>query len=217
MSFSRLYETLVSDIDYGDIEVFLLNHLKKNQGVLDVGCGTGIFSLFLKKQGFDVTGIDSDSEMLAMFEEKQRDMQLYIPVFEHDIRKPLNRTFNQMILLNDVINYFKGIKQVLKNLSNALENNGQILIDFYKEEYLSVMKDYVEDEVSPVVYRWEIFVKHCQMTHQITYKEQVYRFNQYIYPLNYYLDQFKEVGLNSELIDGPDERKHYVKLTKKDN
>ncbi|HBT59300.1 MAG TPA: hypothetical protein DEA45_00575 [Acholeplasmataceae bacterium] len=216
MSFSRLYETLVADIDYGDIEVFLLNHLKKNQAVLDVGCGTGIFSLFLKKQGFDVTGIDSDSEMLAIFEEKQRQVQLNVPIFEHDIRKPLNRKFDQMILLNDVINYFKGIRQVLKNLSNALEKNGQILLDFYKEEYLDVMNSYIEDEEAPVVYRWEIFVNHSQMTHQITHEKQVYRFNQYIYSLSYYLDQFKVAGLNPKLVDGPDERKHYVILTKKD-
>lgn len=37
---------------------------------LDLGCGTGIFTIWLAKQGLDVTGIDLSSEMLAKAREK---------------------------------------------------------------------------------------------------------------------------------------------------
>jgi len=38
--------------------------------LLDIGCGTGIFSLFFKKMGFNVVGIDISFEMLRFFKKK---------------------------------------------------------------------------------------------------------------------------------------------------
>ena len=51
--------------------VVKLSDVKKDQKVLDIGCGTGFLSLkFLKKADCKITGIDSSSEMLSIFIEK---------------------------------------------------------------------------------------------------------------------------------------------------
>lgn len=214
MSFGVLYEQLVSDIDYHETEEFLLKYLNKEKNVLDVGCGTGIFSIFLKQHGFNVTGIDKDTEMLSIFEQKQRDLGIFVPIFEHDIKDLLGTKFDQMILLNDVINYFKGIKGISKRLYHGLEDDGLILIDLYKEEYLNVMDGYVEEDDEPINYVWKTTVKNFILTHEIKTFGARYKFNQYIYKLDYYISTLTEVGFKVEVVSGPDERKHYFKLTK---
>ena len=51
--------------------------MKKDQKVLDVGCGTGLLSLkFLEKADCFITGIDSSSEMLTIFAEKIKKLSL---------------------------------------------------------------------------------------------------------------------------------------------
>ncbi|NOZ63607.1 MAG: methyltransferase domain-containing protein [Caldiserica bacterium] len=57
--------------------VVKLSNVKKDQKVLDVGCGTGLLSLkFLEKADCFVTGIDSSSEMLSIFDKKIRKLSL---------------------------------------------------------------------------------------------------------------------------------------------
>ncbi len=54
-----------------------LSNVKKDQKVLDVGCGTGLLSLrFLEKADCYITGIDSSAEMLSIFIEKIKKLAL---------------------------------------------------------------------------------------------------------------------------------------------
>ena len=51
--------------------VVKLSNVKKDQKVLDIGCGTGLLSLkFLEKAECFITGIDRSPEMLTIFNEK---------------------------------------------------------------------------------------------------------------------------------------------------
>lgn len=51
--------------------VVKLSNVKKNQKVLDVGCGTGLLSLkFLENTECFITGIDNSPEMLSIFAKK---------------------------------------------------------------------------------------------------------------------------------------------------
>ena len=57
--------------------VVKLSNVKKDQKVLDVGCGTGLLSLkFLEKADCYITGIDSSAEMLSIFIEKIKKLAL---------------------------------------------------------------------------------------------------------------------------------------------
>ena len=57
--------------------VVKLSNVKKNQKVLDVGCGTGLLSLkFLEKEDCFITGIDSSPEMLSIFIKKIKKLSL---------------------------------------------------------------------------------------------------------------------------------------------
>ncbi len=54
-----------------------LSNVKNGQKVLDIGCGTGLLSLkFLEKAGCSITGVDSSPEMLSIFRDKIKKLDL---------------------------------------------------------------------------------------------------------------------------------------------
>jgi hypothetical protein len=138
---------------------------------------------------------------------------LPIQLFEHDLRKPLSQPFDVILLFNDVVNYFKGVKQVFKVLKQALNPSGFILFDVYKTEYLSVMDGYLETETDPFYYQWTASVQGSMLLHTIIDLSGSYQVKQYVYPLDYYIQVLENLGLHVSVTTGPDERKHYVKAS----
>lgn len=65
-------------------EVFS-SHSKEIKNVFDLGCGTGSLSIELAKKGFNVTGIDSSCEMLALASRKSISSGLDILFLNQDI------------------------------------------------------------------------------------------------------------------------------------
>lgn len=55
---------------------------KKNLRILDVGCGTGFFTILLAKEGHQVTGIDLTPDMIThakkLAEEEKADCQFAV-------------------------------------------------------------------------------------------------------------------------------------------
>ena len=65
-----IYDEINKDVDYKSWADFIEKIIKLNQGfeeenlILDLGCGTGKMTLELARRGYDMTGVDSSSEML---------------------------------------------------------------------------------------------------------------------------------------------------------
>lgn len=212
MGFQQIYDLLTADIDYQPIITFLDTHLDKSKNVLDAGCGTGIFLLPLLDMSYQVTGIDMDEEALSRLKQKLDEKQIYAPLYCHDLRNPIYQSFDQIILMNDVVNYFKGIKGVFKHLKKALNPKGVIILDCYKYEYLQTMDGYIETDNEPINYTWKVKRKSNRLTHIIEADKQ-YVIDQTIHPLDYYIKAFETLGFKVEILEGPDERKHYLKAS----
>jgi 2-polyprenyl-3-methyl-5-hydroxy-6-metoxy-1,4-benzoquinol methylase len=213
MSFQDLYVRLIEDIDYEPIVEWISKQLNTKQHILDAGCGSGVILVPLSARGYDVVGVDIDTTMLAYAQQALLAQSLPVQLFEHDLREPLVQDFDVILLFNDVINYFKGVKQVFNRLKQALNPSGFILFDVYKMDYLSVMDGYVETESQPFYYQWTATVHRSVLLHIIQDQSGTYQVKQYVYPLDYYTNTLKGLGFQVEVTEGPDERKHYVKAS----
>jgi 2-polyprenyl-3-methyl-5-hydroxy-6-metoxy-1,4-benzoquinol methylase len=78
--YSRPLEELPWEIPKPPKELsdFLGTHNVKSGTALDIGCGTGNYSLFLAKKGFQVTGIDFSTKALAVARRRARQNALKI-------------------------------------------------------------------------------------------------------------------------------------------
>ncbi len=90
-SYDQWYQTKMGDfIDQVETGLaFNLFSVKKGMKVLDIGCGTGNFSMKLAQKGCKVTGVDISEDMLSVAREKAKESGLdieYYPVDVYDLK-----------------------------------------------------------------------------------------------------------------------------------
>lgn len=59
---------LISDLEKKALAEFIERH--KGEELLDIGCGTGFFSVYFQELGLSVTGVDTSSKMLEVAKSK---------------------------------------------------------------------------------------------------------------------------------------------------
>lgn len=209
--FARIYDLLMSDVDYEALLEFIKPYIKKENTIIDAGCGTGYFLKLLIENGYDAIGIDIDDEMLSIAQQKLISSHLKAPLYHHDLKRPMHMKVDVVLSLFDVMNYFKGIKSIVKHIKNSLTQKGTFIFDVYKYEVLNMYDGYHEIEEDPINYDWSIQSNHESLKHHIKVDGYDHRLTQYIRPLSYYEKILKEVGFKHvQIVDGPDERKHYI-------
>lgn len=214
MNFSKLYDLFQKDVDYESLLAPILQYLNKEHLILDAGCGSGHILSHLLIQGYDVIGFDNDETMLEIALKNIDETYGQSRLFFHDLRKPLNHKFHQIISLLDVFHYFKGIKGVSQNLYNALYDGGKLILDLYKEP----QNTRETGELYDMEYAWQVETRGHKLEHniQVTTKDntQNFRIKQFYFPLEYYFKTLASVGFKIETFDGFDDRKVYLVCTK---
>jgi len=139
---SPWYHILYDHRDDREAEHFLdhlLTHLKpaKGSSMLDLGCGRGRHSQYLKQKGNVVTGIDLSPESI-LFCMKYEDENLSF--FVHDMRH-LFRTndFDYVFNLFTSFGYFSTDKENISAIIHAamaLKPGGVLLLDYLNSDYV---------------------------------------------------------------------------------
>ena len=106
--------------------------VKKNDRVLDLGCGTGLLSLkYLKKTDCFISGIDSSAEMLSIFKKKIKKLGLgkKITCKLEDVE---NLNFNSrmfdVIASTVALHHIKNKYPAIKKIHKALKNGGKFVL-----------------------------------------------------------------------------------------
>ena len=101
----------------------------KGKRVLDIGCGTGRFTLQFAALGADTTGIDLSSEMLTIARREAVHRNLTITWIEGDLRTlslpsgPFDLIFSSL-----AVTHFPDLKEFLRLLAPLLAPDGRMLI-----------------------------------------------------------------------------------------
>lgn len=102
--------------------------------VVDLGCGTGALTQLLYEQGYDMIGVDSSEEMLAIAMEKKERAGYEIWYLHQDMRcLELYSTVGTIISVCDSVNYILEEKELLQTFrlaANYLYPGGLFLFDF---------------------------------------------------------------------------------------
>ncbi|MBU1141674.1 MAG: class I SAM-dependent methyltransferase [Firmicutes bacterium] len=208
--FARAYDLLMADVDYEAIYQWLKPYIKKDQTIIDAGCGSGYLLLELLKNGYQAIGIDHDTEMLSLAQNRLQENELNPMLYEHDLRDSLGVKVDVVLAMFDVVNYFKGIHSVFKHIYQALNKQGLFIFDIYKEEVFKLYDNYTEIDDEPIHYEWYVKTKNHQLFHTVKIEDEVEKIKQYVYPISYYQEALESLGFKVEVKDGVDERKHYI-------
>lgn len=95
--------------------------------LLDFACGDGRNALYLAKQGFKVTGIDFSIEALRRLQEFADKENISINIHKIDLTSSDNIQ-SQGAFDNIIISHYKPVDEVLKILTNLLNQGGVLLL-----------------------------------------------------------------------------------------
>ena len=130
------FEYLNEDCDYEKWSQYLHERLKE-AGILrgrglDIGCGSGYFTRFLRKQGYEMTGIDVSAEMLS----KAQSLGGGVQYVQEDVRRlKIAGKADFAVAVNDCFNYVppQDISAAFCRVAAALRKGGVFLFDVSSE------------------------------------------------------------------------------------
>ncbi len=145
------YYDFLEDKEKINKEINLLSkHLKKVKvkTILDVGCGTGIYLIGLKKKGFNVDGLDFSESMLKEARKKDPKIKLY----KKDMGSfKINKKYDSVICLSSSLvslPNFNLIKKTIKNIFNHLVSNGTFILDLPNHSVEIKKENNIENHIS---------------------------------------------------------------------
>ncbi len=139
-AYSNLYDIFYQDKNYENecniIEKIFRKYQKaKINKTLDLGCGTGNYTIPLCKRGYKMTGVDLSEYMLKCAREKTLKVKKDITFIQGDIRTiKLNKRFDAVIMMFAVLGYQIENDEVisaLKNVRSHLDDGGLFIFDVW--------------------------------------------------------------------------------------
>jgi len=110
----------------------IIKRYRKKKNILDLGCGTGRFSVELAKRGYHVTGLDITEEMLKVARQNAKKVKINIKYIKGDIRSFKLPKKTDVIWargsVGDIING-DDVKRAFKNIGNNLSKEGIFIFD----------------------------------------------------------------------------------------
>lgn len=137
----QIQRFILSDPEsWGREEKYLINKIPTKAKVLELGCGTGRFGVYLKTKNCQYTGIDIDKDMVAIC--KERGLETY-QMDVLNLKFP-EKSFDVILIMNnflaDILLEVKSVANYLQTLLPLLTDNGIIIGSSYY--YTSAYKDY---------------------------------------------------------------------------
>ena len=123
--FADFYDALTNNVHYERCGEYILQLAEKynhNMGItLDLACGTGSLTLWLKKKGVDIYGIDASAEMLSVAQEKALDSDISGMLFLRQKMQNIDLygTIDTCICTLDSINHITNKDDVQKTFSRV--------------------------------------------------------------------------------------------------
>lgn len=214
--FAFVYDALMSEVPYDQwIDIFITK-MEQNRidgkKVLDVGCGTGEFTVRLAKKGYQVAGVDLSEEMLAIAKDKADECKLNIPFFHQNMMElDTDNQFDGIVIFCDSLNYLhheEEVQQTFTRVYEQLRPGGLFMFDVhsvYKMEQIFAGQTFadVQEDVS---YIWNSFEGEEQYSaeHELTFfvkDEETGLFERFeedhyqrTYPVNTYKEWLEAAG-----------------------
>jgi SAM-dependent methyltransferase len=152
-SSNKYYDIIYRDKNYRKETEYVSNIIRRYKPdarqLLELGSGTGNYSVFFSELGYEITGIDISAEMVAISNSKsimsftalRDDMSLF----------ELNKQFDAAVSLFHVINYLLDDKKIIscfKQVAKHLKPNGIFVFDVWHSD--AVIKEKLKRTIKSI-------------------------------------------------------------------
>lgn len=115
--------------------VFKFLSPRKNEKILDIGCGDGVWYLQLKKKGIEVVGIDLSDYDLTKLKERARAFNINPDAIKADAQKtPFEESYFDKIYSISTFEHIEDDKKAFEEASRILKPGGTLVISVPMKE-----------------------------------------------------------------------------------
>lgn len=163
--FAGVYDEFMSNIPYDEWAEKIDRYLQQmscRSRILELGCGTGSFTLRMRQKGYDILGTDFSMDMLKIARKKAQRQKISCEFEFQDMRVlELDKEFDCVVSVCDSMNYMTGefdLESVFSSVAGVLKTGGIFLFDMKTESFYRELgeKIYV-DETDAGDYVWKNF------------------------------------------------------------
>lgn len=208
-NFAYYYDRLMKDVDYGKWADYIVELFRRHKSspslILDLGCGTGSFSMEMSNRGYEMIGIDLSPEMLSCAKAKSLEQDTDILFLNQDMTEfELYGTVDAVVCLMDSLNYItykNDVKKVFKLVNNYLNPGGLFIFDInslYKLEKI-LDNNVFYSAGNDIAYIWqncyEKTKRICRfdLTFFVKHEDVYKRFDEVHYERAFTLDEMREM------------------------
>jgi glycosyltransferase involved in cell wall biosynthesis/ubiquinone/menaquinone biosynthesis C-methylase UbiE len=171
--------------------------------VLDAGCGSGVFSIYLAQKGCNVTGIDGSEKMIELC--KYHSAENNVEITLHQISLPFEKIDNyekkDLIVCSSVLEYIIDYELVIKQFKQILNPKGLLIVSMPNQEswYRKAEKYIFKFTKKPSSYQ---YIQHLETEKSFTERLDKFGFKRLevnYYPnINFILKALKNAGINEK-------------------
>lgn len=138
---------------HGNIEFitalkYIDKYIKKGNKVLDIGAGTGKYSIYLYNEGYDVTALELVKHNLRVLEKKEPNIKA-LQGNALDIKLPDN-SFDIVLLFGPMYHLisFEDKLKTIMEAKRVLKPNGYLFISYCMNEYAVITHGFIENNIN---------------------------------------------------------------------
>ena len=159
---------------------YIENYLSKmsNPKIIDIGAGTGKYSIYLHNKGYDITAVELVKHNLKEIEKKNKDIKTYL-LSATDLKKIEDNTYDLVILFGPLYHLITKEEKIkaLNEAKRVLKDNGIIMIQYCMADYAIIkhgfMENFILDELKEkkITSNFKLTPKEDDLYSMLTLKE----------------------------------------------
>lgn len=103
-------------------------YIKPTDRVLDLGCGSGIFSHYLAQKGCQVLGIDGSQAMIDLCIQRKTSATVRYVQQSLPLADPSLYRHQDVVIMSSLLEYIEDIQQMLQQVNDLLRPTGLLIV-----------------------------------------------------------------------------------------
>lgn len=146
-------------VEFNTTIKYVLDILKTldNPKIIDVGAGTGKYSIYLNDLGYDVTAVELVKHNLMTLKSKNKDIKSYLGNATN-LSKFSDNSFDMVLLFGPLYHLIAPEEKLkaLKEAKRIVKNGGYILISYYMNEYAIITHGFKDNNILSAIKNNEV-------------------------------------------------------------
>lgn len=127
---------------------YILDYIHKDDKIIDIGAGTGAYSIYLHEQGYDIEAIDVVKHNVDVMRTKCPNLKVHMGnAVKMDNYS--DNSFDVAILFGPIYHLLKEEDKIkaLKETKRIVKNNGLIFISYYMNDYAVISYGFIKNNI----------------------------------------------------------------------